>query len=199
MAERYGDELAAALPEVDAVVGFAGEGALADWVPVPACHRRSTAAGSVPERRGASATCSSCPGPRRACPWAYLKVAEGCDRACAFCAIPSFRGKQRSRTPESIEAEARGLVERRRRRAGARRAGPRLVRARRRRARARSPRCSGGSTRWPPTASARIRLLYLYPSEVRDPLVATMLELPTVVPYFDLSLQHADARAAARA
>jgi len=40
---------------------------------------------------------------------------------------------------------------------------------------------------------ARVRLLYLYPSEVRDPLVSTMLELPTVVPYFDLSLQHADA------
>jgi ribosomal protein S12 methylthiotransferase len=40
----------------------------------------------------------------------------------------------------------------------------------------------------------RVRLLYLYPSEVRDPLVSTMLELPTVVPYFDLSLQHADAR-----
>jgi tRNA A37 methylthiotransferase MiaB len=37
----------------------------------------------------------------------------------------------------------------------------------------------------------RVRLLYLYPSEVKDPLVATMLELPTVVPYFDLSLQHA--------
>ena len=37
----------------------------------------------------------------------------------------------------------------------------------------------------------RIRLLYLYPSEVHDPLVSTMLELPTVVPYFDLSLQHA--------
>src|SRR5262249_56290969 len=40
---------------------------------------------------------------------------------------------------------------------------------------------------------ARVRLLYLYPSEVRDPLVSTMLELPTVVPYFDLSLQHASA------
>ena len=40
---------------------------------------------------------------------------------------------------------------------------------------------------------ARIRLLYLYPSEVRHPLVSTMLDLPTVVPYFDLSLQHASA------
>jgi len=43
-----------------------------------------------------------------------------------------------------------------------------------------------------PDGLARVRLLYLYPSEVRNPLVATMLELPTVVPYFDLSLQHAD-------
>jgi tRNA A37 methylthiotransferase MiaB len=45
---------------------------------------------------------------------------------------------------------------------------------------------------------ARIRLLYLYPSEVREPLVETMLELPTVVPYFDLSLQHADRALLAR-
>ena len=81
-----------------------------------------------------------------------------------------------------------------RRRARARGAGPRLVRARRRGSRARSPRCCGGSTRSPPHGLGAIRLLYLYPSEVRDPLVATMLELPTVVPYFDLSLQHADAR-----
>ena len=44
-------------------------------------------------------------------PWAYVKVAEGCDRACTFCAIPTFRGKQRSRTIESIEAEARALVD----------------------------------------------------------------------------------------
>jgi ribosomal protein S12 methylthiotransferase len=42
-----------------------------------------------------------------------------------------------------------------------------------------------------PLGLARVRLLYLYPSEVHDPLVETMLELPTVVPYFDLSLQHA--------
>src|SRR5581483_11829230 len=46
-----------------------------------------------------------------AVPWAYLKVAEGCDRACTFCAIPSFRGKQRSRTPDALVTEARGLVE----------------------------------------------------------------------------------------
>ena len=88
MAERYGDELAAALPEVDAVVGFAGEGALADSVSRPAApKRRPTGVRDLLEL----------PRPAPSVPWAYLKVAEGCDRACAFCAIPSFRGKQRSR------------------------------------------------------------------------------------------------------
>jgi ribosomal protein S12 methylthiotransferase len=125
-------------------------------------------------------------------PWAYVKIAEGCDRACAFCAIPTFRGKQRSRPVDAVEAEARDLVERGvveivlvaqdlawyGRDAGEPGALVRLLR--------RLDRLSASGL-------ARIRLLYLYPSEVRDPLVSTMLELPTVVPYFDLSLQHADA------
>jgi ribosomal protein S12 methylthiotransferase len=199
MAERYGAELAAALPEVDAVVGFADEGALADWVPVPAPKRRPTGSvperptGSVPERPRGVRDLLELPRPAPSVPWAYLKVAEGCDRACAFCAIPSFRGKQRSRTPESIEAEARGLVEQGvaelvlvaqdlawyGRDAGAPGSLAPLLRR---------------LDALAPHGLARIRLLYLYPSEVRDPLVATMLELATVVPYFDLSLQHADAR-----
>ncbi len=121
-----------------------------------------------------------------------MKVAEGCDRACAFCAIPSFRGKQRSRTIESIEAEVRGLVE-----GGV--AEIVLV--------AQDLAWYGRDIGEPgslapllrrldtlrPHGLQRVRLLYLYPSEVRDPLVSTMLELDTVVPYFDLSLQHADA------
>jgi ribosomal protein S12 methylthiotransferase len=178
LAERYGDELATALPEADAVVGFGGEGALADVV----LKRKPAGVRDLLEL----------PRPGPSAPWAYVKVAEGCDRACAFCAIPSFRGKQRSRAPETIEAEARALVER-----GAaelvlvaqdlawygRDAGePGSLAPLLRRLDALSER-----------GLARIRLLYLYPSEVRDPLVATMLELPTVVPYFDLSLQHASA------
>ena len=132
------------------------------------------------------------PRPAPSVPWAYLKVAEGCDRACAFCAIPSFRGKQRSRTSASIEAEARSLVE-----AGV----AELVLV------AQDLAWYGRDIGEPgslapllrrldtlaPHGLQRVRLLYLYPSEVRDPLVSTMLELPTVVPYFDLSLQHADA------
>src|SRR5436190_6617081 len=98
MAERYGDELAAALPEADAVVGFGNEGALADVV---LRGRKPTGVRDLLEL----------PRPAPSAPWAYVKIAEGCDRACAFCAIPSFRGAQRSRTPESIETEARALVE----------------------------------------------------------------------------------------
>jgi ribosomal protein S12 methylthiotransferase len=82
MAERYGEELAAALPEVDAVVGFAGEGALGTAVALGAPRRKPTGVRDLLEL----------PRPAPSVPWAYLKVAEGCDRACAFCAIPSFRG-----------------------------------------------------------------------------------------------------------
>jgi ribosomal protein S12 methylthiotransferase len=176
MAERYGNELSDALPEVDAVIGFGGEGAIAPVV----LQRKPTGVRDLLEL----------PRPKPSAPWAYVKVAEGCDRACAFCAIPSFRGTQRSRAPESIEVEARSLVEQ-----GAselvlvaqdlawygRDAGepgalaPLLERL---------DQLSAEGLR-------RIRLLYLYPSEVRDPLVGAMLDLPTVVPYFDLSLQHA--------
>src|SRR4029079_12853414 len=97
MAERYAEERASALPEADAVVGFADEGALVDVV---LRGRKPTGVRDLLEL----------PRPAPRAPWAYVKVAEGCDRACAFCAIPSFRGTQRSRTPESIESEVRGLV-----------------------------------------------------------------------------------------
>ncbi len=187
MAERYGDELAAALPEVDAVVGFEGEGSLAASVGM------SIALGMPKVKPTGVRDLLELPRPAPSVPWAYLKVAEGCDRACAFCAIPSFRGKQRSRTPESIETEARSLVE-----AGV----AELVLV------AQDLAWYGRDAGEPgslapllrrldtlaPDGLQRVRLLYLYPSEVRDPLVSTMLELSTVVPYFDLSLQHADAQ-----
>jgi ribosomal protein S12 methylthiotransferase len=177
MAERYGDELAAALPEADAVVGFGAEGALAEVV---LQGRKPTGVRDLLEL----------PRARPTAPWAYLKIAEGCDRACAFCAIPSFRGAQRSRAPEAIEAEARALVEQ---------GVAELVLVAQ--DLAWYGRDTGNSGALAPLLRRldalradglqRVRLLYLYPSEVRDPLVATMLELESVVPYFDLSLQHA--------
>ena len=192
MAERYPDELSAALPEVDAVVGFAGEGSIARLtgtaVPVDGPRRLPSGVRDLLELPRAAPSV----------PWAYVKVAEGCDRACAFCAIPSFRGKQRSRTPDAIVAESRSLVE-----AGVaelvlvaqdlawygRDVGE---------AGALAPLLRRLDAELAPVGLRRIRLLYLYPSEVRDPLVATMLELETAVPYFDLSLQHADRALLAR-
>jgi ribosomal protein S12 methylthiotransferase len=187
LAERSGDELAAAMPEIDAVVGFAGEGALSS-VALDAPRRKPTGVRDLLELPRATPSA----------PWAYVKVAEGCDRACAFCAIPSFRGSQRSRTPDSIVTEARQLVD-----GGV--AEIVLV--------AQDLAWYGRDVGEPgslapllrrldnelgPAGLRRVRLLYLYPSEVRDPLVSTMLELDTVVPYFDLSLQHADRALLAR-
>ena len=199
MAERYGAELATALPEVDAVIGFAGAGRLADRLSTGPPGGNGQGAFTVTERPAEGVRdLLELPRPRHSAPWAYLKVAEGCDRACAFCAIPSFRGKQRSRSAESILAEARGLVE-----SGV----VELVLV------AQDLAWYGRDIGTPgslapllrlldhelaPLGLARIRLLYLYPSEVREPLVETMLELPTVVPYFDLSLQHAERALLAR-
>jgi ribosomal protein S12 methylthiotransferase len=197
LAERAGAELAAALPEVDAVVGFGGEGSIAQVVELGMPRRKATGSvperstGSVPERNTGVRDLLELPRAAPTAPWAYVKIAEGCDRACAFCAIPSFRGKQRSRSPEAIEAEVRALVS-----GGA--AEVVLV--------AQDLAWYGRDVGEPGSLApllrrldalaveglARVRLLYLYPSEVRDPLIATMLELETVVPYFDLSLQHAD-------
>lgn len=189
MAERYGEELAAALPEVDAVVGFAGEGAIGllagtapSGAPVELLGRKPAGVRDLLEL----------PRPAPSAPWAYVKVAEGCDRACAFCAIPTFRGTQRSRTIESIEDEARGLVH-----GGV--AEIVLV--------AQDLAWYGRDIGAPGSLTPllqrldtlraeglqRVRLLYLYPSEVKAPLVDAMLGLPSVVPYFDLSLQHASA------
>ncbi len=127
------------------------------------------------------------PRPPSAVPWAYVKVAEGCDRVCGFCAIPSFRGKQRSRDVSSILAEvdqlevaeivlvAQDLASYGKDRPGELGAGSivPLVRAVAERV-------------------ARVRLLYLYPSDLSDELIDVICA--TGVPYFDLSLQHVNKR-----
>ena len=168
LAERYGDELASALPEADAVAGFG--------VPVTLTSR-------VP-----SFDLLNLPRPRSRVPWAYVKVAEGCDRTCGFCAIPSFRGKQRSRSIEQIldEVEQLEVAEIVLVAQDLASYGRDLVRPGRheRGRRAIVPLVQAVAQRVP-----RTRLLYLYPSELDDALVDTVCA--TGVPYFDLSLQHA--------
>jgi ribosomal protein S12 methylthiotransferase len=163
MAERYGAELAEALPEVDAVRGFG--------VPVTLGRKPSPP----------SLDLLNLPRPASLAPWAYVKVAEGCDRACGFCAIPTFRGPQRSRSVESILQEVDQLAAREivlvaqdlasfgRDQGIGERSIVSLVRAVAERV-------------------DRTRLLYLYPSDLTDELVDAILA--TGVPYFDLSLQH---------
>ena len=212
MAERYGDELARALPEVDLVAPFGTPLTSApSW---PGLGATPVALGRRPI--GDSPVCGSgtgnvvaapvpafdllnLPRPASATPWAYVKVAEGCDRNCGFCAIPSFRGKQRSRTTTSILAEIDRL------------GGPDGTLAEvvlvaqdlssfaldrsigRTELSIDGPALAGGRpiVELVAAVAERVRwtrLLYLYPSTLDDALVEAILA--TGVPYFDLSLQH---------
>jgi ribosomal protein S12 methylthiotransferase len=194
LAERYGDELAAALPEADVVAGF-GQAFVDAHVHAHAhdhAHGNSNLApGAVRVELGVRGRTRlpdfdllNLPRPASTAPWGYVKVAEGCDRACGFCAIPSFRGPQRSRRLDDVVAEvdeldvrevvlvAQDLAAYGRDQGQGERAIVPLVRAVAERV-------------------DRVRLLYLYPSDLTDTLIDTMLD--TGVAYFDLSLQHVSA------
>lgn len=172
MAERYGDELATALPEVDLVAGFG--------VPVAPVARKTIPVSSTPLP---SLDLLNLPRPRSSSPWAYVKIAEGCDRTCGFCAIPSFRGPQRSRDVAAILAEVEQLEARE------------IVLVAQDLAsygKDRPDELGAGSivALVDEVASRvdRTRLLYLYPSDLSDDLIDAICR--TGVPYFDLSLQH---------
>jgi ribosomal protein S12 methylthiotransferase len=181
--QRYSEELARALPEVD---HFLGAG---DFPRIAEALR-----GALP-RTLVSATPTYLydhlsPRVLSERPFsAAVKVSEGCDRQCAFCIIPRLRGPQRSRTPESLEAEVAALCARGVREVslvaqdltdygsdlpGRPRLGP-LVR--------RLARVPG--LRW-------LRLHYAYPTEIDDDLLAAIAEEPTVCKYLDVPLQHVD-------
>lgn len=164
MAERYGDQLAAALPEVKQVAGFG--------VPIQL--------GVKPKLNLPKLDLLNLPRPKSSSPWAYVKVAEGCDRNCGFCAIPSFRGKQRSRDESAILEEVEQLQARE------------IVLVAQDLASYGKDRNHRGAI--VPLVKAvaeradRVRLLYLYPSDLTDELIDVICD--TGVPYFDLSLQH---------
>ncbi|QGN56930.1 30S ribosomal protein S12 methylthiotransferase RimO [Nostocoides sp. HKS02] len=222
LAERYGSQLAAELPEADAVLGFDSYADMSTHLQAildghaPASHtpqdrRRLLPLSPVERQDGAAAVAIPghgvpadvtiegpvpASGPRviRARldgrPWAPLKIASGCDRRCAFCAIPMFRGAFVSRRPHDIIAEAHWLAER-----GVKELF--LV--------------SENSTSYGkdlgdigllekllPELTAvpgieRVRVSYLQPAEIRPDLLDAMATVPGVVPYFDISFQHASA------
>ena len=197
MAERYGGELADAMPEVDVVAGFGAEFTKAPASLGPTVARSSGMNGghvaleseaSVGRRaldvapEGVPAfDLLNLPRPPVDRPWAYVKVAEGCDKTCGFCAIPSFRGPQRSRSPEQVLAEVEVL-------------GVREVVLIAQDLGAYGRDGSHGERRIAELVGAIaqrvdwVRLLYLFPSELTDELIELIGTGP--VPYFDLSLQH---------
>ena len=170
MAERYGDELAEALPEADQVAGFG--------VPIQLGRKPLKVTGEVP-----SFDLLNLPRPKSASPWAYVKIAEGCDRNCGFCAIPSFRGPQRSRDISSILSEVEQLDVRE---------VVLIAQDLASYGKDRPEELGAGSivqlVRDVTKMTDWVRLLYLYPSDLSDDLIDAILE--TEVPYFDLSLQH---------
>ena len=171
MAERYGSELAESLPEADHIAGFG--------VPIILTKKSLAVAGEqVP-----AFDLLNLPRPKSSSPWAYIKIAEGCDRNCGFCAIPSFRGPQRSRDIESILAEVDQLDVKE------------IVLVAQDLAsygKDRPEELGAGSivelVNRVASKVQRTRLLYLYPSDLSDALIDAICA--TGVPYFDLSLQH---------
>jgi ribosomal protein S12 methylthiotransferase len=171
MAERYGDELAEALPEADQVAGFG--------VPLQLGRKPIAVTGEIPKF-----DLLNLPRPKSSSPWAYVKIAEGCDRSCGFCAIPSFRGPQRSRDVASILTEVEQLEVRE---------VVLIAQDLASYGKDRPDELGAGSivqlVRDVAAMADWVRLLYLYPSDLSDELIDAILD--TGVPYFDLSLQHA--------
>ncbi len=213
MAERYGKELAQALPEADAILGFDDYQDISQRlttilsggklevhrprdrrgdIPISPIDRQSTVTKPVDDTSGKFGSLGQGGLFTRKrldnAPLAPLKIASGCDRRCTFCAIPQFRGSFVSRRPTEILAEARWLAEN----------GVSEVFL-----------VSENTTSYgkdfgdlklmekllPDLAKIdgieRIRLSYLQPAEVRPSLLQAMIATEKVVPYFDLSFQHA--------
>ena len=218
LAERYGRELAQSLPEAHAVLGFddyADIGArLADVVagrphPAHVPQDRRTLLPITPVQRRAAGVATPGHGAGQGAgvdqhtpahlrpilrrrldtgPVASLKLASGCDRRCAFCAIPSFRGAFVSRPPDELLAEAAWLAGQGVRELvlvsenstsygkdlGDPRALEKLL-----------PQLAAT------TGIVRVRVSYLQPAETRPGLIEAIATTPGVAPYFDLSFQHA--------
>jgi ribosomal protein S12 methylthiotransferase len=207
MAERYGKELAEALPEADAILGFddyqdisarlqsivngnahtphtpRDRRALLPIAPVERAQARDDAFQSAVGAGGSLFR-------KRlgSAPWAPLKIASGCDRRCSFCAIPYFRGSFISRRPTEILQEATWLgqngvselflVSENTTSYGKDLGDLKLM-----------EKILHEFTEIP--GVERVRLSYLQPAEMRPSLLQAMIETEKIAPYFDLSFQHA--------
>jgi ribosomal protein S12 methylthiotransferase RimO len=221
LAERYGKDLADQLPEADAVLGFdsyrdmsahlktiLGGGHVPSHTPgdrrrllplTPAARQEESAHVAMPghgDTMPYAAELGPAPasGPRvvRARldgrPWAPLKIASGCDRRCSFCAIPMFRGAFLSRRPSEVVAEARWLA--------AQGVKELFLVSENSTSYGKDLGDLGLLEKLLPELTAidgiqRVRVSYLQPAEIRPGLLEAMASTPGVVPYYDISFQHA--------
>jgi ribosomal protein S12 methylthiotransferase len=187
LSQRFGDELQSLIPEIDGVIGTGAYASIAELLDDARAGRKPVRLGfeAEPEHDFLPRLVTT---PRAT---AYLKIAEGCDHPCTFCIIPQLRGRFRSRSEESILAEARALAA----------AGTKeliLI--------AQDTSMWGRDRGWRRGGLAHllhqlhaidgldwIRLLYLYPATVDTELIDAMAELPKVCSYMDMPLQHVSA------
>ena len=184
LSERYQKEMHAELPEADAVLGIGANGDIAPLL--TKMMEENTYVESFPDK----ARMPLCGDRELTTPsyFAYVKIAEGCDNRCSYCAIPLIRGGYRSRTMESIEAECKSLVAN-----GAKelvliaqdtsRYGIDLY-GEYSLAKLMARLCRIDGLRW-------LRVLYCYPDSITDELLDTMAREEKIVKYIDLPLQHA--------
>jgi ribosomal protein S12 methylthiotransferase len=183
LSQRYGDELLVGIPELDGAFGLGALDAIADAV----SHSSHSGKAMRDDARNLTYLTWKDRHVDDALPFAYLKIADGCNRTCAFCAIPAIRGRFRSRSLDSIVTEARFL-------AGSGKKELILV--------------SQDATLWGRDLHPRanvvellkalneietvkwIRLMYLYPAQVGSDLIEYMASGSKTLPYFDLPLQH---------
>ena len=184
LSERYQKEMHQELPEADAVLGIGANGDIAPLL--TKMMEENTYVESFPDK-----SCMPLCGDRELTTpsyFAYVKIAEGCDNRCSYCAIPLIRGGYRSRTMESIEAECKSLVANGAKelvliaqdtsRYGIDLYGEYSLAKLMRRL------CRIDGLRW-------LRVLYCYPDSITDELLDTMAREEKIVPYIDLPLQHA--------
>ena len=185
MAERYRQEILEEIPEVDEVLGTTAYDRILDAV--------DAALAGQHEVMTADLDALPLPETKRLVPtgghFAYLKIAEGCDKHCTYCIIPKIRGNFRSVPMERLLKEAQDLAEQ-----GVKelilvaqettlygkdlygeKSLPKLLREL----------CKISGIRW-------IRILYCYPEEITDELIQVMKEEPKICHYLDLPIQHAN-------
>jgi len=176
LVQRYGNILRSEIPEVDAWYGVLSPLQIAE-----AIEKRVPFLVAEPETVY-DESIRSCRGS-----FAYVKIADGCNRSCTFCAIPSFKGKFRSRSVEVIEAEVRNLVHN----------GVKeiiLV--------AQDTTAYGLDLYDKPSlpylleklnsieGEFRVRVMYLHPDHIDDGIIQAILSLEKILPYFDMPVQH---------